>query len=80
MSSNSNDYNDVTILHQSTESMEEFSHHQHQKRISENLSNISIRRRRKRTIFSAADIEHLKVAFIQNPKPTRKSFATSTKD
>ena len=29
-------------------------------------------RRRKRTIFSIADIEHLKEAFIQNPKPSRK--------
>ncbi|CAF1278796.1 unnamed protein product [Adineta ricciae] len=33
------------------------------------------RRRRKRTIFSAADIEYLKDAFIQNPKPSQQDIA-----
>ena len=32
------------------------------------------RRRRKRTIFTAADIDHLKQAFAQNPKPSRRRF------
>lgn len=60
MSRNSNDFND-----QSTEYTHEPSYYHKY-----NLSNSS-RRRRKRTIFTANDIEHLKEAFIQNPKPNR---------
>jgi hypothetical protein len=62
----SNDLNEISIIHHSTESFKKLSHHHNDK--------IFNRRRRKRTIFTAADIEHLKEAFIQNPKPTRKYF------
>ena len=63
----SNDLNEISIIHHhSTESLP--NHH------NDKIFKISNRRRRKRTIFTAADIEHLKEAFIQNPKPTRKYF------
>ena len=57
ISVNSNDLNEMSISHHSNQSF----------RIK-----VNSRRRRKRTIFTAADIEHLKEAFIQNPKPSRK--------
>lgn len=74
MSLNSNDLNEISIIHHSTDSVQKFSHHhKNNTSISDNALNISSsRRRRKRTIFSAVDIEHLKEAFIQNPKPNRK--------
>lgn len=75
MSSNSNDVNELTIIHHCTDSSQRLSHHyKHDRSISDDTLNVSNRRRRKRTIFSAADIEHLREAFIQNPKPNRKYF------
>jgi hypothetical protein len=81
ISLNSNDFNEISIMHHSTDSMQKFSHH-HKRNSStnDNLLNVNSRRRRKRTIFSAADIEHLKEAFIQNPKPSRKYHYISFKD
>ncbi|CAF3432134.1 unnamed protein product [Rotaria sp. Silwood1] len=76
MSSNSNDLNEITTVHHSTESAQQLSHHyKHNRSISDDSLNTSNRRRRKRTIFSAADIEHLKEAFIQNPKPSQQDIA-----
>jgi hypothetical protein len=74
ISSNSNDLNEISITHHSTESIRKscHHHHKHNNSTSDSSLNVSNRRRRKRTIFSAADIEHLKEAFIQNPKPSRK--------
>ncbi len=59
--SSADDSNDLN------ESFQNLSHHRNDK-----MFKISNRRRRKRTIFTATDIEYLKEAFIQNPKPTRK--------
>ncbi len=73
MSLNSNDLNEISIIHHSTDSVQKLSYnHKRNSNASDNLLNINSRRRRKRTIFTAADIEHLKEAFIQNPKPNRK--------
>lgn len=74
MSPNSNDLNEIGIIHYSTESIQKLSHyHKNKNNIGDDdSSNFSGRRRRKRTIFSTADIEHLKEAFIENPKPSRK--------
>jgi len=73
MSLNSNDLNEISIIHHSTDSVQKLPyHHKRNSNASDNLLNMNSRRRRKRTIFSAADIEHLKEAFIQNPKPNRK--------
>ncbi|CAF0977960.1 unnamed protein product [Rotaria sordida] len=76
MNSNSNDLNDITSIHHSTESVQQLSYyHKNNKSTSDDSLNIGNRRRRKRTIFSAADIEHLKEAFIQNPKPSQQDIA-----
>jgi hypothetical protein len=69
----SNDLNELSIIHHSTESFQKLSHHHNDK-----IFKISNRCRRKRTIFTAADIEHLKEAFIQNPKPTHKYFKNTS--
>jgi hypothetical protein len=65
MSLNSNDLNEISIIHHSS---------------SPSDNSLSNRRRRKRTIFSVADIEHLKEAFIQNPKPSRKYCSISSNE
>ncbi|CAF0857465.1 unnamed protein product [Adineta steineri] len=77
MSPNSNDLNEIAIIHHSTESIPKLSyHHKTSHSINDDSSNFSSgRRRRKRTIFSAADIEYLKEAFIQNPKPSQQDIA-----
>ncbi|CAF4504850.1 unnamed protein product [Rotaria socialis] len=77
ISSNSNDVSELTTIHHPTESMRQLSdHYKYNRSTSDDSLNLSSRRRRKRTIFSAADIEHLKDAFIQNPKPSRNYFNT----
>ncbi|CAF2075247.1 unnamed protein product [Rotaria magnacalcarata] len=76
ISSNSNDVNELTTIHHATESMRQLSdHYKHNRTTSDDSLNLSSRRRRKRTIFSAADIEHLKDSFIQNPKPSQQDIA-----
>lgn len=82
LSLNSNDLNEISVIHHSTDSVQKLFHHHHKRNssTSDNLINISSRSRRKRTIFTPADIEHLKEAFIQNPKPSRKYLSIFSKD
>lgn len=78
MSPNSNDFNEITLLNYPTSCSKELYHHSHQSGHSTEDSSKGLhRRRRKRTIFTAADIEHLKEAFAQNPKPSRKCDSVS---
>ena len=73
MSPNSNDFNEITILNYPTSCSKELYHpSNHTVHSPEDSSKTMHRRRRKRTIFTATDIEHLKDAFTQNPKPSRK--------
>ena len=63
-----------SMTYQPSESAKQYFHHHGNYNASsgEDVSHGMNRRRRKRTIFSAADIEHLKEAFNLNPKPSRK--------
>lgn len=72
ISVHSNDLNEPSFTHHSTDSFPKFSHHHHRHH-DQSLKN-SNRRRRKRTIFTSADIEYLKEAFLQNPKPSRNDL------
>ena len=71
ISVHSNDLNETSFTHHSTDSLQKFSHHH---RYDDHSLKISNRRRRKRTIFTSADIEYLKEAFLQNPKPSRNDL------
>jgi hypothetical protein len=76
LSSNSNDFNENTLTHYATSAIDDMQHsyestHRNSNTIDYVCSRMH-RRRRKRTIFTTADIEHLKEAFAHNPKPNRK--------
>lgn len=73
ISVHSNDFTETSFTHHSTDSLQKFSHHHKDQSLK-----IGHRRRRKRTIFTSADIEYLKEAFLQNPKPSRNYLSLET--
>lgn len=86
ISSNSNDFNPESMSSSYSTGFSKDIHQHHQYRLKTSSSTTmdhpsrhAHRRRRKRTIFSAADIEHLKEAFAQNPKPTRNDHRKISK-